>query len=182
MTAFDFGAAMQKQAVGPYQQPRPTPKPAPQFNFGHARQMLAKHYPDYNADMTSRQVWDKTKELGVIQPGTRQLTPFQSAMKRQYRGQMPQEPVFAGPGKPGFKPPAQPQQPQVAQNPMQFGQQVAQGQQPQGVVPGQPLPVGGVPLAPGFVRTDNGQVRPMSQDYIGMMQRDMARQPQQGGR
>lgn len=169
MSAFKFGAALlQKFAVGPYQQPRPTPtptpKPAPQFNFGHARQMLAKHTPDYNADMTARQVWDRSKELGTIPPGSRQLTPFQSAMKRQYKGQMPQEPVFA------------------PQNPRQFGQQVAQGRQPQGVVPGQPLPTSSAPLAPGFVRTDDGQVRPMSQDYIGMMQRDTARQPQPGGR
>lgn len=135
MTAFDFGAWMQKRAVGPYRQARPTPPaPPPQFNFGHARQNLAKYDSNYNSDMTSRQVWDRTVELGTIQPGTKKLSPFQHVMKREYRGRMPETPVFAGPGKPGFKPP-------VAAAPQpRPGVPVAQGRPPAGGVPPMPNP------------------------------------------
>lgn len=162
MNAFEFGWMMQKIAVGPFEQPGRTPPPAPQFNFGHARQMLARHYPnDYSGDMTSRQVWDKTKELGVIQPGTRQLTPFQAAMKYKYRGRMPAEPVFAGPGKPGFKPPAN----QVAGGGQQAAPRlpVQAPQQPQRPMipnwqPGQPVPQG-------FVVNDRDQLMPQSPDF-----------------
>lgn len=161
---------MQKRAVGPYQQQRPTPgmpKPAPKFDFGHARQHLAKYDPNYNSDMTSRQVWDRTVEMGTIQPGTKKLTPFQHVMKRQYRGQMPETPVFAAPGKPGFKPPANPQvagapaqapqAPQVPQpprvpqvpNPRQFGRQLGG----QARFPGWQQ---GAPLPPNTVMADDG--------------------------
>lgn len=161
MNAFEFGWLMQKIAVGPFQKPGQTPPPAPSFNFDHGRQMLAKHDPTYNTNMSSRQVWDRSRELGTIAPGTRQLTPFQAAMKQRYRGRVPATPVFAGPGKPGFKPPAN----QVAA----VGQPPAPPQQPQQPAipnwqPGQPVPQG-------FVANDRDQLMAQSQDFKQLMAR-----------
>lgn len=158
MNAFEFGRMMQKIAVGPFQQPGRTPPPAPQFNFDHARKMLAKHDTNYNADMTSRQVWDRSRELGTIAPGTRQLTPFQAAMKYRYKGRMPAEPVFAGPGKPGFKP--QPNQMAGAAPRMPAAPQPPQPQQPMipNWQPGQPVPQG-------FVVNDQNKLMPQSADF-----------------
>ena len=182
MNAFEFGYTLQKQAAGPFKAPV-RPKPNLPFDFSHARKHLAKYDPDYNTDMSSRQVWDRTVELGTVQPGAK-MTPFQHVMKRQYHGRMPQTPVFAAPGKPGNpqpQPAPQPPPQPAPQNPAQFGQQVAQGmQQPQSAIPGQPLPTSSAPLAPGFIRNDRGEVKPMSPDFIRMTQQSAmraARQP-----
>ena len=64
-------------------------------------------------------------------------------------------------GPPPIVPPQRPQPPAPPQRP------------PVGVIPGQPLPqaVGGGPLRPGYFRDDQGNVRPMSPDYIRLQQR-----------
>lgn len=152
MNAFEFGQMMRKMAVGPFTTtPKPTlgdkpAKPAPQFNFSHARDMLTRHDRSYTPDMTARQVWDRSVELGTIQPGTKKLTGFQQAMKRRYNNQMPATPAFAPP------------KTQVNALPQQAPPQPQPQPQPPMPQPQQAPPQPQMPLGPHIIRTDNGRL------------------------
>lgn len=164
--------------------------------------------PEQLHGASARDIWHINEQFSKAKPAAhnaatprQQVSSFNTLRTYATNTAKQYKPTFAPEGAPGYKPPLSsipgltpppnqaaggpPQQPpqQPPAGPRQFGGQVAQQlQEPQSVVPGQPLPVSQVPLRPGFVQTDNGQVKPMSQDYIGMMQRDSARTQMQGGK
>jgi hypothetical protein len=156
---------------------------------------------------SARDVWHINQQLAKAPRATyrrgsdpRQVNAFNALRGKSIGMGKQYNPVFAAEGAPGYKPPlasiqglaapaakpaapaapAPPPAPPAPPNPVQFGGQVAQGlQQPQGAIPGEPLPTSSPPLAPGFVQNDLGKVTPMSPDYIRMKQQGAVRARQQ---